>query len=236
MIYKAILENYGKLILQGVGTTLFLAIAGTILGLIIALFLGSILSLEDSPFDTKTKKIIKKITCAVINVYTTVFRGTPMIVQAIIFYYSFYSMGITWSYTTAGLFTVTLNTAAYLTEVVRGGIVSVSKDQTEAGLAIGLSRFKTFVYIVLPQALKNSMASIGNELIVNIKDTSVLSVILIVDLYNACKLAGSTYSVFVEPMLIAAVIYFILTSFFSVVLRKIEKSIGAPTKALTSSN
>ena len=236
MIYKAILENYGKLILQGVGSTLFLAIVGTLLGLIIALFLGSILSLEDDPFDSKIKKVIKRIICAIINVYTTIFRGTPMIVQAIIFYYGAVQMGIAWSYTSAGLFTVTLNTAAYLTEVVRGGIVAVSKDQTEAGLAIGLSRFKTFVYIVLPQALKNSMASIGNELIVNIKDTSVLSVILIVDLYTACKLAGAPYSVFVEPMLIAAVIYFILTSFFSIVFRKIEKLIGAPTKALTSSN
>ena len=236
MIYKVILENYGKLILKGVGTTLLLAIVGTLLGLIIALFLGSILSSQDSPFDSQLKRNLKKVIKAIINVYTTVFRGTPMIVQAIIFYYSFYNFGIKWSYTTAGIFTVTLNTAAYLTEVVRSGISSVSKDQTEAGLSVGLSNFRTFLYIVLPQALKNSMASIGNELIVNIKDTSVLSVILIVDLYNACKLAGSTYGAFVEPMLIAAAIYFILTSFFSVVLRKIEKMLGAPTKALTSSN
>ena len=123
-----------------------------------------------------------------------------------------------------------------VTEVVRSGITSISNDQTEAGLAVGLSNFKTFLFIILPQALKNSMASIGNELIVNIKDTSVLSVILIVDLYNACKLAGATYGAFVEPMLIAAAIYFILTSFFSIVLRLVEKRLGAPTKALTSSN
>lgn len=236
MIYRAILENYGKLILKGVGTTLLLAIVGTALGLIIALFLGSILSSKDSPFDSQFKCVVKKIVKAIINIYTTIFRGTPMIVQAIIFYYSFYNFGIKWSYTTAGIFTVTLNTAAYLTEVVRSGISSISNDQTEAGLAVGLSNFKTFLFIILPQALKNSMASIGNELIVNIKDTSVLSVILIVDLYNACKLAGATYGAFVEPMLIAAAIYFILTSFFSVVLRMFEKKLGAPTKALTSSN
>lgn len=236
MIIKHILENYGLLILKGVGTTLLLAIIGTILGLLIALFLGSILSLEESPFDSKTKKYAKKIGKAIINVYVTVFRGTPMIVQAMIFYYTFYKMGIRWSYTTAGMFTVTLNTAAYLTEVVRSGIASINKDQTEAGLSIGLSPFKTFLYIVLPQALKNSMASIGNELIVNIKDTSVLSVIMIVDLYNACSLAGSAYGAVLESMLIAAAIYLCLTSFFSVVLRKIEKLIGAPTKAITSSN
>lgn len=80
------------------------------------------------------------------------------------------------------------------------------------------------------------MASIGNELIVNIKDTSVLSIIMIVDLYNACIVAGSTYSAVLEAMLIAAAIYLCLTSIFSVGLRKIEKMIGAPTKALTSSN
>ena len=187
----------------------------------------------------KVKKFIsklQKVAKAIINIYTTVFRGTPMIVQAIIFYYSFYNFGIRWSYTTAGIFTVTLNTAAYLTEVVRSGISSINKDQTEAGLAVGLTNLQTFFFIILPQALKNSMASIGNELIVNIKDTSVLSVILIVDLYNACSLAGSTYGAFVEPMLIAAAIYFILTSLFSIILRKIEKMLGAPTKALTSSN
>ncbi len=80
------------------------------------------------------------------------------------------------------------------------------------------------------------MASIGNELIVNIKDTSVLSVIMIVDLYNACSMAGSTYGAFIEPMIIAAIIYLILTSLFAIIFRKIEKLIGAPTKALTSSN
>lgn len=235
-IYEAIIKNFGELILKGVGTTLLLAIVGTALGLIIALFLGSVLSAKENTFDSEFQKVLKKVSKAIINVYTTVFRGTPMIVQAIIFYYSFYNFGIKWSYTTAGIFTVTLNTAAYLTEVVRSGITSISNDQTEAGLAVGLSNFKTFLFIILPQALKNSMASIGNELIVNIKDTSVLSVILIVDLYNACKLAGATYGAFVEPMLIAAAIYFILTSFFSIVLRFVEKRLGAPTKALTSSN
>lgn len=236
MLFKHILKNYGGLILNGIGITLFLAIVGTILGLIIALFLGSVLSLEESPFDSQTKKHFKKIGKVIINVYVTIFRGTPMVVQAMIFYYTFYKVGIKWSYTTAGLFTVTLNTAAYLTEVVRSGVSSISKEQTEAGLAVGLSSFKTFIYIVLPQALKNSMASIGNELIVNIKDTSVLSVIMIVDLYNACSKAGSAYGAVLESMLIAAIIYLCLTSFFSIILRKIEKLIGAPTKAIASSN
>lgn len=236
MIFRAIIENYGNLILKGIGTTLLLAIVGTILGLVIALFFGSILSSNDSLFDSNFKIKLKKFVKTLINIYVTVFRGTPMIVQAMIFYYSFYKMGIRWSYTTAGVFTVTLNTAAYLTEVVRSGICSISKEQTEAGLSIGLSPFKTFIYITLPQALKNSMASIGNELIVNIKDTSVLSVIMIVDLYNACSMAGSTYGAVLEAMIIAAIIYLILTSLFAIIFRKIEKLIGAPTKALTSSN
>ena len=236
MLFEHILKNYWQVIVKGIGTTLFLAIVGTILGLIIALLFGSILSLGSSPFDSKGKRITKKILKGFINVYTTVFRGTPMIVQAMIFYYTFYKIGIRWSYTTAGLFTVTLNTAAYLTEVIRSGINSINIDQTEAGLSVGLSPFKTFIYIIFPQALKNSMASIGNELIVNIKDTSVLSVIMIVDIYNACSMAGSAYSAVLESMIIAAVIYLCLTSVFSIALRKIEKMLGAPTKALTSSN
>ena len=136
MIYRAILENYGKLILKGVGTTLLLAIVGTALGLIIALFLGSILSSKDSPFDSQFKCVVKKIVKAIINIYTTIFRGTPMIVQAIIFYYSFYNFGIKWSYTTAGIFTVTLNTAAYLTEVVRSGISSISMIKLKLDLLL----------------------------------------------------------------------------------------------------
>ena len=235
-IIGIILDDFGSLILKGLGITLLLSVVGTLIGLVIALFFGSILSLKKNDFDSKTKRTIKNIAKGIINVYVTVFRGTPMLVQATIFYFSFYKMGIQWSATFAGLFTVTLNTAAYLTEVVRSGINSVSQDQTEAGLAIGLSPFKTFLYIILPQALKNSMASIGNELIVNIKDTSVLSVIGIVDLYNACDMAGSEYSVVLEIMLIAAAIYLVLTSFFAIVLRYFEKLLGAPTKAITSSN
>lgn len=234
--FRLILQEYGILILKGVGVTLLLSIVGTLLGLVIALFLGSIQSLNASLFETNGKKTIRKMAQTCIHIYVTIFRGTPMIVQAVIFYYSFYKMGIHWTPIVAGLFTVTLNTSAYLTEVVRGGIQSVQNDQTEAGLSIGMTSFQTFFYIRLPQALKNAMASIGNELIVNIKDTSVLSVIMIVDLYNACKIAGSKYSLFVEPMTIAAILYLGLTLFFSFLLRKIEKRIGAPTKALTSSN
>ncbi len=235
-MYKIILENYGKLILQGVGVTLLLSILGTIFGLIIALLFGSILSKKDSPFDSKLIRIKNKILKTIIKVYVNVFRGTPMIVQAVLFYYSFYQMGIRWSPLVAGLFTVTLNTSAYLSEVVRSGIESVSKDQTEGGLSIGLSNFQVFRLIILPQALKNSMASIGNELIVNVKDTSVLSVIMVVDLFNACKTAAGKYGSFTESMLIAAAIYLFLTMFLTFILSKIEKRLGAPLKPLTSSN
>ncbi len=235
-MYELIIKNYGKLILQGVGITLLLSVVGTILGLLIALIFGSLLSIESSPFDSNVKRRFNKVIKLIIKAYVTVFRGTPMIVQAMIFFYTFHQIGINWSATVAGLFTVTLNTGAYLTEVVRGGINSVSKDQKEAGLSIGLSTFQTFRLIILPQALKNSMASIGNELIVNIKDTSVLSVIMVVDLFNACKTAAGKYAAHTEAMLIAAAIYLCLTLFFSYVLQKIEKKIGAPIKALTSSN
>lgn len=235
-MYELIIKNYGKLIIQGVGVTLLLSVVGTILGLLLALIFGSILSKEESPFTSSIKNAFNADIKRLIKVYVTVFRGTPMIVQAMIFFYTFHQIGINWSATVAGLFTVTLNTGAYLTEVVRSGISSVSKSQKEAALSIGLTNFQAFRLIVLPQTLKNAMASIGNELIVNIKDTSVLSVIMVVDLFNACKIAAGKYAAYSEAMFIAAGIYLFLTLFFTYILQKIEKRIGAPLKALTSSN
>lgn len=234
--FGKIFSEYSILLLKGVGVTLLLSIVGTLVGLVFA-FLFSIIRVQTvNPYDSKFVKVMKRIGVGFVKTYVTIIRGTPMIVQAVIFYYGFSQIGIRWSPLVAGLFTVSINTAAYLTEVLRGGIQSVDKGQLEAARSIGMSQRKAMLLVVIPQALKNSFASIGNELIVNIKDTAVLNVISVVDLFTvADKAAGKTFY-YMECMLLAAGIYLILTYCTSKLLMFMEKKMGAPVKEITSCN
>lgn len=231
-----IIEDFGSLFLRGIMTTIELAFLGTFIGFLIALVLCIMRIQTVNPNDSRFTKILKKISSGFVKVYVTVFRGTPMMVQAIIFYYSFYEIGIRWSPFEAGLFTISLNTAAYLAEVLRGGIESVDRGQYEAARSIGMSGIKSYIFVVFPQAIKNSFASIGNELIVNIKDSSVLSLIAVVDLFNIADRAAGKYYWFVESMLIAAAIYLVLTYVTAKILFVIEKKMDIQTKDIVSSN
>lgn len=236
MSFSIVLKEYGILFIDGVLITLYLAILGTIIGFFIALFLGTIRIQTISPTDSHFTKLIKRIGTLLVKTYVTVFRGTPMILQAFIFFYGFRAIGINWSPNLAGLFTVSLNTSAYLTEVIRGGIESIDKGQMEAARAMGMNQTKAMIYVIFPQALKNSMASIGNELIINIKDTAVLSTIGIIDLFSTIEtVTGSTF-LYLEAYSIGAIIYLILTLGSSKLLILLEKRIGAPTKEITSCN
>lgn len=231
-----IIREFWPQFLDGLKVTLLLAIVGTSIGLLIALLFSAIRVININKNDKLLIKVIKYIGLLFVKTYVTIFRGTPMIVQAVIFYYSFYQAGIKWSAFAAGLFTISLNTAAYLTEVLRGGITSVDKGQTEAARSIGLSSVKTFIYIVFPQAIKNSFASIGNELIVNIKDSAVLSVITVIDIFSVADSAAGKYFLFIEAMIVAAIIYLILTYSVAKLLQVIEKRLGVETKEIVSSN
>ena len=248
MIYKTILENYGKMILQGVGTTLLLAIVGTILGLMIALVLGSVLSAQDNPFDSMFTKNLKKVAKAIINIYTTVFRGTPMMVQAILIFYlvpftisqatgiPMTTMNKIFTWFISGLITVSLNTTAYLAEVLRGSIESLDKGQMEAARSLGMSYPQAMINVILPQALKNSIPAIGNEFVINIKDTSVLNVIWVVDIFFVASQVNKEYSRFEEPFLIAAMIYLVLTLSLTKLLSLLEKKLDVEEKPLPSAN
>lgn len=231
-----IVEEFGSLFLKGVGVTLALAILGTLIGLTIALIFSILRIQKPQITDSKIIKVFKRIGSNFVKIYVTVFRGTPMIVQAVIFYYSFYEMGIRWSPFAAGLFTVSLNTAAYLTEVLRGGIQSIDPGQEEAARSIGMSNASAFIYIVFPQAIKNAFASIGNELIVNIKDTAVLSTIMVYDLFYVARSAAGKYYLYVESMILAAIMYLALTYTFSKILQYIEKKMNVEPKEIVSSN
>lgn len=206
-----IIKNFWPLLLQGLGVTLLLSTVGTIAGFILALPLGSMKLAKVSKSDSKFVGIIKGIGRTFSSLYITLFRGTPMIVQGIIFYYGFYKMGIRWSPLVAGLTVVSLNTAAYIAEIIRGGIMSIDPGQLEAARSLGFSHFQSMLLVVLPQAIKNSIPAIINEFIVNIKDTAVLSVIGVVDIYNASYTGGITNGVYFEAATIAATIYLILT-------------------------
>ena len=171
------IREYDVNFVDGIKTTLKLALLGTVIGLVLAFLLVSLRILESSPRDNDLIRFIKKIGNTFANIYVTVIRGTPMIVQAFIFYYLV--LGIVrptmelneyrdflenvWTPFRAGLFTVSINTTAYLTEVLRGGIESLNKGQMEAARSLGMSRRKANIYIILPQAIKNSLPSICNE-------------------------------------------------------------------------
>ncbi|WP_196593664.1 amino acid ABC transporter permease [Pectinatus sottacetonis] len=219
-----ILHQYGGAFLQGAGITLLLAIVGTFIGCVIGLLVGIV---QTIPIDERTNtgvKTLNKIVQFIFAAYVEVFRGTPMMVQAMVVYYgSMAIFQIDMSAMTAGFLVVSVNTGAYMAETVRGGIISIDKGQTEAAKAIGMNHFQTMYTVILPQALKNIMPQIGNNLIINIKDTSVLNVISVTELYFVSKSAAGVYYRYFEVFFLTCVIYFIMTFAASRILRYFER-------------
>lgn len=217
-----IFSEYWRSFLRGTGNTLLMAIIGTIAGFIIGLVIAIIRTVPVKENAGGFKKVFLKIVNTILSVYVEVIRGTPMMVQALIIHYSlFVPLGM--KPMASAIIIISVNTGAYMAEIVRGGIISVDKGQFEGAHAIGMSHFKTMLYVVLPQAIRNIMPSIGNEFVVNIKDSSVLSVISITELMFAAKQAGGAYAQFVPSYVMCAVIYFILTFTVTRILRLLEK-------------
>jgi putative lysine transport system permease protein len=154
---------------------------------------------------------IKRIGIGFSTVYVDIIRGTPMMIQAIILYYWVLYPVLNLGFLGAGIFIVSINTAAYATEVLRGSIQAIDDGQMEAARSLGMSNKQAMMKVILPQAFKNSVPAIGNELVINIKDSSVLSVIGVIELMYQSKAAASQYYLQVESALVAAVIYLILT-------------------------
>lgn len=225
-VWELFISNW-DLFLNGAWIALVLAIIGTILGGIIGLFIGVMhtIPLEKRSFKTVILKIINFIlTC-----YVEVFRGTPMMVQAMVVFYGLYAIDIQLDRFIAGIIVVSLNTGAYMAEYVRGGIVSIDKGQYEACQAIGMNHFQTMLYVVLPQVTRNILPATGNQLVMNIKDSSVLSVISVVELFFTTQsIAGSTLK-YVEAFLIASVLYFIMTFIVTRILLIFERKLDGPS-------
>ena len=220
---RFLLEQYGPLFLSGVGVTLIVAITGTLAGFLLGLLVAILRTIPTSPKDPALKRIPLKILSWLLGVYIEVFRGTPMIVQAMVIYYGGMTIGLRMPVLTAAILIVSVNTGAYMAEIIRGGIISVDKGQKEAAHAIGMTHWQSMVYVVLPQAVRNIMPSIGNEFVVNIKDSSVLNVISVSELFFVSKSAAGTYARYFEAFFITAVIYFVLTFTVTRLLRLLEK-------------
>ena len=224
-----LLKEYGGLLLEGAIATLLLAVVGTFVGCIIGLIVGAIQTITVNPKANIAKKSLNKCVQTLLASYVEIFRGTPMIVQAMLVYYgSMYLMNIDMSAMFAGFLVVSVNTGAYMAETVRGGISSIDVGQTEAAKAIGMNHYQTMKHVILPQALRNIMPQIGNNLIINIKDTSVLNVISVTELYFVSKSAAGVYYKYFEVFFITCVIYFIMTFSVSCILRWIEKKMDGP--------
>ena len=220
-----LLEKYGPLFLRGTGVTLEVALTGTVLGFLLGL-LVAILRTIPLPQGGWLRRLPLRALHLLLNVYIEVFRGTPMIVQSMVLYYGSMMVGIIGRGTPvlpAAIFIVSINTGAYMAEIIRGGIISVDKGQKEAATAIGLTHWQSMVRVVLPQAVRNIMPSIGNEFVVNIKDSSVLNVISLGELYFTGKSAAGTYGRYFESFAIIACIYLVLTFTVTRLLRLLER-------------
>ena len=225
-IMSMIIDNW-PMFLRGAGMTLLISIIGTIFGAIIGLLAG-VISTIPKP-ERRGKRIFLKLVNAILTMYIEFFRGTPMIVQAmVIFYGSAMAFGVDMDRTVAAIFIVSINTGAYMAEIVRGGVISIDKGQFEAAQAIGMNHMQTMQQVVLPQVIRNILPATGNQFVINIKDTSVLNVIGVTELYFQTKtVAGISFKYF-EPFFVACILYFIMTFSVTLILRYFERKLDGP--------
>ncbi|HHW22758.1 MAG TPA: amino acid ABC transporter permease [Clostridiaceae bacterium] len=234
LIIKILTENW-HMFLRGAGMTLYISVIGTIFGFIIGLIVGIIRTIPIP--ERGFKKGFLKVINWLLSAYIEFFRGTPMMVQAMVIYYgSAEALGINMDKYAAAIFIVSINTGAYMAEIVRGGIISIDKGQFEAAHAMGMNHFQTMIYVVMPQVIRNILPATGNEFVINIKDTSVLNVISVSELFFTTKsIAGNSF-IFYPPFFIACVLYFVMTFTVTRILRFIEKKIDGPENFILAGN
>ena len=216
------LQKYGMQFLRGAGNTMLLALTGTIVGFIIGLAVGYVRAypVEKGRLSYWPLKLVRTL----LGVYIEIFRSTPMMVQAMVIFYGM--SGVFHIYMNpllAGFVIVSINTGAYLSEIVRGGIQSVDPGQLEGALAIGMTYGQAMLHVVLPQAIRNILPALGNEFITVIKESSVVSVIGIADLmFRTNGVKAKTYNT-LECLFVAAILYFVTTFFFSKLVSLTER-------------
>ena len=220
-----IFVKYYPQLLSGVGNTMLIALVGTLVGLLIGLLTGMV---RTAPLSKRAvPRFLHRVLNGIIAVYVEIFRGTPMMVQAMVIYwgYAFATGGNTLALIPSGILIVSINTGAYMAEIVRGGIISIDKGQFEGAMSIGMSHTQTMLRVIIPQVLRNILPSVSNEFVINIKDTSVLNVIGVTELYYfAGVIKRQNFQTF-QTYLVVCVLYFIMTFTITRLLRLAEKKL-----------
>ena len=222
-------SKYHGMYLDGVKNTLILALVATVIGCAIGLVCGVLNTIPYTRNDPLPKRFLLKLLRVIIRIYVEVFRGTPMVLQAVFIYYGLpYFSGNALRFDSvwaAAILVVSVNTGAYMAESVRGGIISIDPGQTEGAKAIGMTHVQTMVSVIMPQALRNIMPQIGNNFIINVKDTSVMFIIGFPDFFSAHRAAvGASYLYFPSATVEMAG-YLTMTLIASFLLRWVEKKL-----------
>ncbi len=222
--------DYGgyKRVLEGLQNTLIIAVLGLLIGICIGTLIATVRVMPKY-------KLLPRILNRICNFYVGFFRGTPIVVQLLLFYYVMLPIiGVKMTSVAVSVIVFGLNSGAYISEIMRAGILSVDSGQMEGGRAMGLSFSATMMKIVVPQAVKNILPTLGNEFIVLIKETSVVSFVGATDLYVAFNYMGSNSYEFMVPYLAMALIYVVLVFFISMLIKIMERSLRKSDKGIQS--
>lgn len=218
-IESFIAQNGYVRVLEGLKNTLLIAVVGLIIGILIGTLIATVRVIPKY-------KTLPRVLNGLCSFYVGLFRGTPIVVQLLVFYYVMLPlMGVRMTGVSVSILVFGLNSGAYISEIMRSGILSVDSGQMEAGRAVGLSFGTTMMKVVIPQAVKNILPTLGNEFIALIKETSVVSFVGAADLYVAFNYMGSNSYEFMVPYLVMAVIYILLVLIISLGIKLMERSL-----------
>lgn len=215
--------KYYPQLLTGVGNTLLIALTSTVAGLALGLLTGVVRTAPMSK--NPVLRALHKLLNAIIAIYVEIFRGTPMMVQSMVIYwgYAFATGGDTLPLIPSGILIVSINTGAYMAEIVRGGIISIDRGQFEGAMSIGMTHAQTMFKVIIPQVMRNILPSVSNEFVINIKDTSVLNVIGVTELYYFAGIIKRQNFQTFQTYLVVCILYFILTFTVTRLLRWVER-------------
>ena len=222
--------KYSPMYWNGIKNTIILAVVATVIGCIIGLVCGILNTIPYAKNDPPVKRFFLKLVRVIVRIYVEVFRGTPMVLQAVFIYYGlpYFTDGqVAFSGNSgiwlASIIVVSINTGAYMAESVRGGIISIDPGQTEGARAIGMNHFQTMSSVILPQAIRNIIPQIGNNFIINIKDTSVMFIIGFTEFFAVHRnIVGNNYMYF-QSAAIEMIGYLTMTLIASFLLRLLER-------------
>ena len=220
-------SKYSAMYLNGVKNTLILALVATAIGCVIGLICGILNTIPYSKSDSPLKRFVLKLIRVIVRIYVEVFRGTPMVLQAVFIFYGLpyftdnaMRFNSVWA---AAILIVSINTGAYMAESVRGGIISIDPGQTEGAKAIGMTHVQTMLNVILPQALRNIMPQIGNNFIINVKDTSVMFIISFTEFFAFHRYITGVNNMYFPSAAIEMIGYLTMTLVASFLLRWLER-------------